>query len=425
MHDKKPQRLYARTIDRKQYYRMGSAESKDAADHKTVSEHPETIQEKRNLSLSAEHVACDEIASKVAENIRTVPKGMSIGVGGAISGGKTTLGRALELAALRDGVRCHFSPEEVNGDTLDLYIKGQTLPQKLVDAVENGQRSELLRYNCPFYDVEIPIAVAKSGIATTAEAARANPYANPFQLFMLATCQHRVREACLFLQFASQKEEKENSLAVVDRTAWDNSVFEEANRLLYGAISDEQHMFYSLVCGTAPSFGVDALIYLDVSPEVTLERIGMRGSSAEIAYQRTYITYLHDIWFHRVVSNFCETAHRCPYSASLIRVTNETPFPIFVVPYDDFDETNVLQSALDKIASLQSSKLPRVRFYERGILRPETPFGENVEFREFDWSNEYASAYVSDVQRSKFKKHVMQCLADANCILFLHDRAPK
>lgn len=394
---------------------MGAEESKPTAASDDIDKALKDDKEKRNLSLSSEHVACDQVASKLAATIRSVPTGISLGIGGAISGGKTTLGRALQLAALRDGIQCHFSPEEVNAEALDLYIRGQTISSKLADAVKNGNNEHLLRYNARFYDCTTPLTVGESGVASTVEAAQANPFANPFQLFMLATCQHRVREASLFLDLL---ESKENALAIVDRTAWDNSVFEEANRLLYGAISDEQHKFYSLVCGSAPAFGVDALIYLEVSPQVTLDRIGVRGSSAETAYQRTYITYLHDIWFHRVVANFCETVHRCLYDPKTIKVCNVDPFPIYVVPYDDFDASHALHNTLAQISSL---KLPRVRFYARGLLRPESPFGGNVEFSQFDWTNEYASPDATDAQRSEFKKRVMQCLANAQCILFLYD----
>lgn len=399
--------------------------------------------------LSQEHVANDAVAMPLSRKIARVPRNVSIGLGGSISAGKTTLGRALQLAAERLGVPCHFAPETVNKDALHLYCSGQKMPEWYEKALRNvddektdvvredddddhekkEEEPDLILYNCAFFDVDDGENNTESeNNAATVEQLRqqqnvhvarddvVNEYATAFQILMLADCQHRVREAALFLALHPQ------GLAISDRTPWDNTVFEEANRSLYRSISDRDHEFYQLVRGSAPAFGVDALLFLDVSVDETMRRIAVRGSSAEARYQRTYMTYLHDIWFHRVVQNYTTTPHYSLFDGTLKSGT-DSPFPIVVVPWDQFENhenlfvEQMVERVCECVARSAQTVFPRISFHKsaHGDKKDET---NNV----FDWSADYADQRRSD-KRTEFKKKVMAKLARNESIKFLYTRA--
>lgn len=369
---------------------------------------------KDRTAVSEAHVACDCVASDLATTVQTLPRACTLGLGGPISAGKTTLGRALQIACERAGIPCHFAPEVVNEGALKLYIDGQQLPDWFKTAVSSGE-TEALRYNRRFYDVEESSndpSNVHHGVSRTV-----NAHANSFQILMLASCQHRVREASLFLTLQPK------GLAVVDRTAWDNTVFEEANRCLYRSISDDDHAFYSLVRGSEPAFGVDALVYLDVTPDVTLKRILVRGSSAEASYQRTYVTYLHDIWFHRIVQNYTETRHRSLFDGSIIEEEKEgrAPFPIYIVPWNDFSNASI-EAVMQRVAD-PNPKMPRVRFVDEVYF--EAASDESLchdKFKDWSvmhWMHDYASPKVSDEQRAAFKQRVVDLMSRGERIIFL------
>lgn len=366
--------------------------------------------------VSLAHVASDAVATPLSHRMTAVPRGKKIGIGGSISAGKTTGGRALQLACERLQVPCHFSPEMVNNGALQLYIAGQKLPEWCrLEIDQTDAKAAFLRYNRAFYDTSKPLGAPDGASLVEWAEEDNNPFANSFQILMLADCQHRVREAALFLSF------QKNGLAIVDRTAWDNTVFEEANRFLYRSISDDEHRFYELVSGSAPAFGVDAMLYLDVSVDETLKRIAVRGSSAEAKYQRVYMTYLHDIWFHRVVQNFTMTPHYSLFDCSL-KSGKDAPFPIVIVPWDNFD-ANLMENALTKLCrggggqEGQGMKEPRV-YFAKEEEEGEAEKGDG-DFVALHWTRDYA-LQTDDAKRTEFKRRVMQLLSADKTIKFFY-----
>ncbi len=381
-----------------------------------------------NMKLSTEHVAnpliSDQLASAIDldESEWARLSGMLIGMSGAISAGKTTFGASVVAALKEHGLRGHFSPEQVNAEALSLYISNQRVPEWF-SAMSPDEQARV-KYNNPFFVRKKEASTTRGwgvgpGGAGVENSQVTNPYATPFQVLMLADCQHRVRECQLFLSLCP------NGVAIVDRSAQDNTVFEEANRKLYGAISETDHAFYELVMGNAPAFGVDALIYLDVPPQVTLDRIALRGSGPEKAYQMTYMTFLHDIWFNRLVENFTETPKVSSFNQEKFGPEEVTgpkgkkksgPFPIFVVNWSDFSTcsiSRVLRRVIDP-----NPRLPRIHFYRSTDKISQIPFGAWATFVTMDWTTGYQLA--SHDARSAFKKKVISHMEQADCILFTY-----
>lgn len=315
----------------------------------------------------------DAVAADLdATTVRRAFAGRIIAVSGPIAAGKTTLGRAMQLLCEQHGVACLFAPEVVNATALGLYIEHQTVPSVSHDA---------LLYNDECVD-EAP--------ATTAEQARTNnPYAMPFQVHMLVDCQHRVREARAFLD-VHRSYGTENATAIVDRTAWDNTVFEEANRRLCGAISEHDARYYQAVAVGAPSFGVDQLVYLDVPPEVTLQRVGVRGAGAEAAYQLVYMCYLHDIWFHRIVRNYARAE----------------PFAIHVFLWSDFGAVS-LGDIVTRLAQSTGSTIEQLIWFADDNMPVPSAFQTAVRVH---WQRDYATATCAET-RARFKSRVLALIA--------------
>lgn len=307
-----------------------------------------------------------------AATVQRAFAGRIIAVSGPIAAGKTTLGRAMQLLCEQHAVPCLFAPEVVNATALALYIEHQTVPHVAADT---------LFYNDERVD-EAP--------ATTEEQARANnPYAMPFQVHMLVDCQHRVREARAFLD-VHRSYGTEKATAIVDRTAWDNTVFEEANRRLCGAISEHDARYYQAVAVGAPSFGVDQLVYLDVPPEVTLQRIGVRGAGAEAAYQVVYMRYLHDIWFHRIVRNYARAE----------------PFAIHVFAWSDFGAVS-LGDIVARLAQCTSSTVQPLIWFANNEMPVPAAFQSAARVH---WQRDYATSTCPET-RARFKSRVLALIA--------------
>lgn len=300
-----------------------------------------------------------------AATVRRAFASQIIAVSGPVAAGKTTLGRAMELLCAQHGLACLFAPEVVNSEALGLYIEHQHVQSA---TLYNGDDNDC---------------------TVTDEAARCNnPYAMAFQVHMLADCQHRVREARVYLDVHRSCGTR-YAAAIVDRTAWDNTVFEEANRRLCGAISAHDARYYRAVAVGAPSFGVDQLVFLDIPPEVTLERIGLRGASAEAAYQSAYMHFLHDIWFHRIVNNYAA----------------EHPFAIHIFAWDDFSHAS-LGDVVQRLAA-QADEPPPIKLvvFEKDGVPPAFHSAERVH-----WTRDYAASTYCET-RTEFKRHVLSLLS--------------
>lgn len=322
-------------------------------------------------SDSPQHRARDQVCHDLlrtavgvdADTVRRAFASQIIAVSGPIAAGKTTLGRAMELLCVQHGVHCLFAPEVVNSEALALYIEHQRVQSA---ALYNGENDD-----CNVSDT----------------AARCNnPYAMAFQVHMLADCQHRVRESRMYLDVHRSCGTR-HAAAIVDRTAWDNTVFEEANRRMCGAISAHDARYYRAVAVGAPSFGVDQLVFLDIPPDVTLERIGLRGASAEAAYQSAYMHFLHDIWFHRIVRNYA----------------TERPFAIHIFAWDDFGHAS-LGDVVRRLADNESEPHKLVVFDKDGVPAAFDS-AERVH-----WTRDYASSTCCET-RTRFKRHVLSLLS--------------
>lgn len=312
-----------------------------------------------------------------AETVRRAFASQIIAVSGPIAAGKTTLGRAMQLLCTQHGMQCLFAPEVVNSRALALYIEHQRVE---TTALYNAA------LDCSSDDDDDSHDDNDHSSLSNTAARRNNPYAMAFQVHMLADCQHRVREARMYLD-VHRSCGTHHAAAIVDRTAWDNTVFEEANRRLCNAISTHDARYYRAVAVGAPSFGVDQLVFLDIPPDVTLERIGLRGASAETAYQSAYMHFLHDIWFHRIVRNYAA----------------ERPFAIHIFAWDDFGHAS-LGDVVCRLAENEAEPVKLVVFDKDGV-----PVAFNSAER-VHWTRDYAASTCCET-RTRFKRHVLSLLS--------------
>lgn len=170
------------------------------------------------------------------ERLRTL-RGALIVVEGIIGGGKTMLGQKLTKLVHDAGIPCKFFEEEVNLSLLELFLSDM------------------------------------------------KKYAFTFQLYMLSNRQKVYREA---MNFARQQ----NGVAIIDRSLHGDIAFAQMHNDS-GNISDEEWKVYEniVVSNSLPEPTV--VIYLDVYPEVALERIHLRNRGSEAA--KYTIDYLRDL----------------------------------------------------------------------------------------------------------------------------------
>lgn len=390
----------------------------------------------KTTSGSVEHLPSEravralvrEFSTNLTDEVWKSLSGLRFGIAGPISAGKTTLGRAIQVCAERtSGVACYFAPEHVDTKALRLYLENQPpgpTPQT--------------PYNYAFYDCEAARQPTPPAIRNN------NGIAACFQIDMLSACQDRMQQADLVVKLC--RSAGQAAFAIVDRTPCDNRAFAMANHYLYGSISALQYQYYNeVVLKSFAPFGVDYLLFLDVSPTTTLERIMERGSAAEEKYQSmaAYLEYLHCLFFHSIVENFTVTARIPSFSRDGWTAGNEPTcaledvdrevFPLVVVPWDQFQSQNVT-STLRSIAGVDGAPpvtLPRVAFVpikatdatgER-LEAPTFDFGPkrtNVEHRTWNWTREYASQ-TDAKKRTAFKQAVLDALHRGLNVTFVYE----
>lgn len=112
-------------------------------------------------------------------------------------------------------------------------------------------------------------------------------YAYAFQMHMLAVRQKIYMSA---INFAHQN----NGISIVDRSLYGDFAFAQMHTK-YGNISQEELSVYSGIVQKTPLPEPSVILYLDVSPQVALERIVQRNRGSEVAvYDIQYLQDLND-----------------------------------------------------------------------------------------------------------------------------------
>jgi len=93
---------------------------------------------------------------------------------------------------------------------------------------------------------------------------------------------------------------RRGALALLERGPVGNSVFAALNHAL-GNISERDYEFYASALPAKPFGKTSVLVYLHVSHDVALRRMGVRGDPAEKGYDETYLLALDDAYFSRMV----------------------------------------------------------------------------------------------------------------------------
>lgn len=226
---------------------------------------------------------------------------------GCIGAGKTSAVQAVTAMLQSKQIPAHGLEEKVNKDMLSLFYSGMgTKPR--------------------------------------------NPYAFAFQIDMLRQCENVHREA---QWLAGKADGVKKSIVTSDRTVWGNAVFASVHRDC-GNITDHEFDCY-LSClrerGDGGKYGVDHLVYLDVSPAVAHHRITrVRGRPSEKDIPLEYLKTLEKAYYLHLYNQMVA-------GARIIVINNEEPFDaelilrILMRPYVPFafkDEYKPTNPDLDK-----------------------------------------------------------------------------
>lgn len=164
-------------------------------------------------------------------------RGAIILVEGIIGAGKSTLAHKLHLLLKKVDIPVLFLEEEVDPYMLDLFLSDM------------------------------------------------RKYAFAFQMLMLVQRQKTYIRA---LEFAR----KENGVAIIDRSLYGDLAFGLLHND-YGNISEQEWKAYESVMASSPLPQPSCILYLEVSPEVALERIKARNRGKESSSYT--LEYLHDL----------------------------------------------------------------------------------------------------------------------------------
>ena len=172
--------------------------------------------------------------------------GSVVCIEGAIGVGKSTLGRALERYARRCNVDVHFEREQRHEPMLARFVSA---PQR---------------------------------------------YGFVFQTTMLGDALNR-QHTCRALA-------DRGVVTLLERGAVGNNIFGRLNHAL-GNLSDDEYAFYESLLPRGPlDAGCDLTVYLHVSYDVALRRMGVRADPAEKGYASSYLRALNDAYFRRMVA---------------------------------------------------------------------------------------------------------------------------
>lgn len=170
------------------------------------------------------------------ERLRTL-RGAVLVIEGIIGSGKTSLGEKLTQMITNSGIPCKFFQEEVNLPLLELFLKDM------------------------------------------------KKYAFSFQLYMLSTRQKVYREAIEFSR-------RENGVAIIDRSLHGDIAFASMHNDA-GNISNEEWNVYEDIVSSNSLPEPTVVIYLEVLPEVAIERINKRNRGSEVS--KYTLEYLREL----------------------------------------------------------------------------------------------------------------------------------